>query len=243
MLVSEQQAIEASQEAYVQMLAPLKEEGKIDTNLAMTERVERIAGRLVAQAVLYRPETREWNWEISVIDDPDTVNAFAMAGGKMAVYSGLIEQLKPTDDELAQVVGHEISHALSAHTAEKMSVALASDLAVTAVAMTQEEHRGLALTGAALAAAVAIKMPNSRTAETEADRIGIELAAKAGYDPNAAITLWRKMGQLSDGRPPEFLSTHPSPENREETLRKLVPQMMPYYRAATNPPSFPIDGS
>lgn len=240
MLVSEQQAIDASKEAYVQMLAPLREEGKVDADPAMTARVERIAGRLVAQAVTYRPETRAWNWEISVIDDPQTVNAFAMAGGKMAVYSGLIKQLNPSDDELAQVIGHEIAHALSAHTAEKMSVALASDLAVTAVAMTQDEHRAVALSGAALAAALAIKLPNSRTAETEADVIGVELAAKAGYDPNAAITLWRKMGKLSDGRPPQFLSTHPSPENREEKLRQLVPKMMPYYREATDPPSFPL---
>jgi predicted Zn-dependent protease len=155
----------------------------------------------------------------------------------MAVYTGLIDKVKPTDDELAEVLGHEVSHALAKHTAEKMSVAMATNLAVTAFAMTQEK-KGLALTGASLAAALAIQMPNSRQAESEADRIGIELAAKAGYDPHAAVTLWQKMEKASGNGVPEFLSTHPSPENRIETLRALVPKMMPYYENASNPPAY-----
>jgi len=174
------------------------------------------------------PATRDWEWSVKVIDDPKTVNAWCMAGGRMAIYTGLIQQLEPTDDELAQVMGHEIAHALANHTAEKMSVALATMVGITAVGVAAgEEHRGAALAGAALAAKLAVELPNSRTAEAEADRIGIELAARAGYDPRAAVTLWEKMARLGGGRVPEFLSTHPAPENRIESLRALVPQMMP----------------
>lgn len=236
MLVSEASAIDASKTAYVEMLKPLEEEGKIDNDPALKARVDRITGRLIAQAVIMRPDTRNWDWSMKVIDDPETVNAWAMAGGKMAVYTGLIDQIKPTDDELAQVLAHEISHALAKHTAEKMSVALATQLGVAAVAASSDSQG--ALVGAALAAKVAVELPNSRTAEAEADRIGIELAAKAGYDPRAAATLWRKMGALGGARAPQFLSTHPSPSNREATLAKLAKKMMPYYEAKGERPSF-----
>jgi predicted Zn-dependent protease len=102
------------------------------------------------------------------------------------------------------------------------------------------DHKGAAMTGAAAAAALAITLPNSRTAETEADRIGIELAARAGYDPAAAVTLWSKMNNLPGGQPPQFLSTHPNPENREKTLARLGPEMEPYYRVDTPRPSHPV---
>ncbi len=233
MLVSEQEAINASKQAYVQMLAPLAKEGRIDSDPTLTRRVRRITDRLIVQAERMRPETRNWEWSVKVIDDPQTVNAWCMAGGRMAIYTGLIQQLKPTDDELAQVMGHEIAHALANHTAEKMSVALATMVGITAVGVAAgEEHRGAALAGAALAAKLAVELPNSRTTEAEADRIGIELAARAGYDPRAAVTLWEKMSRLGGGRVPEFLSTHPAPENRIETLRALVPKMIPLYEAA-----------
>jgi len=173
-------------------------------------------------------------------DDPETVNAFCMAGGKMAIYSGLILKLNATDDEIAQVMGHEIAHALSAHTAEKMSVTLATDLAVTAFAVTRDEP-GVALAGASLAAALAIKLPNSRTAESEADVIGIELAARAGYDPNAAVNLWKKMAEESGSSGEfDFFSTHPAPEKRRQNLRKLVPKMMPYYEEKGDRPVYPL---
>lgn len=239
MLVSEQSAIAASRQAYAQMLQPLEKQGKVDSDPALQRRVEQITGRLVAQAIRYRPETEKWAWEVKVIDEPKTVNAWAMAGGKMALYTGFVRQLNASDDEIAQVMGHEIAHALSAHTAEKMSVALASDLAVTGVAIASDS-RGLALTGAALAAALAVQMPNSRQMESEADRIGIELAAKAGYDPRTAVTLWQKMAKLGNSRGPEFLSTHPAPENRQQALQALVPQMMPYYEAKGERPSYPF---
>ena len=239
MLVSEEQAISASKQAYAQTLKPLSAEGKVDNDPALTRRVTAITERLVAQAVKMRPATAKWEWSIKVIDDPEVVNAWCMAGGKMAIYTGLIEKVQPTDAEIAQVMGHEIAHALANHQAEKMSVAMATSVGVIAVGAASDRP-GLAMTGAAAAAALAITLPNSRTAETEADRIGIELAAKAGYDPRAAVTLWEKMAKVGGSQPPQFLSTHPAPANRQQTLRALVPQMMPYYQSKEPRPVFKL---
>ena len=238
-IISEESAIASSKQAYSEMLAPYAEQGKIDADPKLKDRVYRITGRLIAQAISMRPETKEWEWSIKIIDDPETVNAWAMAGGKMALYTGLVTKLKATDDELAQVLGHEIAHALAKHSAEKMSVAMASSIGVAAVGVFADQ-KGLALTGAALAAALAVQMPNSRAAESEADEIGIELAAKAGYDPRAAITLWQKMAKVGGKGPPEFLSTHPAPENREKKLAEMVPRMMPYYQQKGQRPSYKL---
>jgi predicted Zn-dependent protease len=247
MLISEDTAIAESRQAYVAMLQPLAKEGKIDSQPATAERVREITSRLIAQAIKYRPETEGWEWSVKVIDDPKTVNAWCMAGGKMAIYTGLIQQIKPSDDELAQVMGHEISHALAKHTAEKMSRAMAMQvgmvgLGVAAATQSESRYAGLAVSAASAAAIVALELPNSRSAESEADRIGIELAAKAGYDPNAAVTLWEKMGQVSGGGSSkfDFLSTHPAPAKRMETLAELVPQMMPYYQDRSPRPTYPL---
>ena len=143
-IVSEDAAIAASKQAYTEMLKPYAEKGKIDNDPTLRERVYRITGRLIAQAIIVRPETKNWEWRIKIIDDPETVNAWAMAGGKMALYTGLVEKLDATDDELAQVLGHEIAHALAKHSAEKMSVAMASSIGVVAVGVFAE-NKGLAL--------------------------------------------------------------------------------------------------
>lgn len=240
MIVPESQAISASKQAYVEMLQPFAQAGKLDSDPELKNRIDQITGKLISQAIKYRPETEGWEWSVHVIDDPDTVNAWCMAGGRMAIYTGLIQQIKPTDDELAQVMGHEIAHALAKHTAEKMSMAMVTQVASTVVA-TQFENKGLALQGASLAAAVAITLPNSRTAEAEADRIGIEIAAKAGYHPQAAVTLWEKMGQGSGGNGFDFLSTHPAPSKRMSTLAKLVPKMLPYYESNSERPVYPLN--
>jgi predicted Zn-dependent protease len=191
-----------------------------------------------------RPETESWEWSIKVIDDPKTVNAWAMAGGKMAIYTGLIDQLKATDDELAQVLGHEISHALAKHTAERMSraIAMQAGMGVVAATTSGSQYSGLALTGAQLAAVVGLELPNSRGAESEADRIGMELAARAGFDPKAAVTLWEKMGKVGGGGSSkfDFLSTHPAPARRMETLNALVPQMMPFYLDKSPRPTYAL---
>ncbi len=228
MLVSEQEAISASRQQYLQTMSKLGSEGKLVTDPKILARVDTITGRLIAQAIIMRPDTQKWEWSVQVIDEPKTVNAWCMAGGRMALYTGLIQKVDPTDDELAQVMGHEISHALANHTAERMSVAMASQLGAVAVGVASDSAGGMA--AAQAAAALAITLPNSRASETEADRIGIELAAKAGYDPRAAATLWQKMAKAGGGGPPQFLSTHPAPGNRQATLSALVPQMLPYYQ-------------
>lgn len=233
MLVSESQAIEASTEAYAQVLAPIKKDGKLNDNAAMKARVDKITARLVAQAIKYRPETESWDWQVAVIDDPKTLNAWCMAGGKMAIYSGIITQLNLSDDEIAQVMGHEIAHALAKHTAERMSTAMASQAVLQIGAMllgTDSAKSQLAMQAAAAATTVGVQLPNSRKQESEADRIGIELAAKAGYDPRAAPKLWGKMIEASGSKGrSDFLSTHPQSEKRQEALAALVPQMLPYY--------------
>jgi predicted Zn-dependent protease len=240
MLVSEQQAISASRQAYMQEMGKARQEGKLVTDPRLVNRVKVITERLVAQAVKMRPDSAQWEWSVQVIDEPKNVNAWCMAGGRMAVYTGLIQQVDPTDDELAQVMGHEIAHALANHTAERMSVAMASSAGVIAAGLLSD-NPGAAMATAAVAAKVAIGLPNSRTAETEADRIGIELAARAGYDPRAAVTLWQKMGAVGGGKaPPAFLSTHPSDQQRQQRLGALAPRMMPYYQAPGARPSYPV---
>jgi predicted Zn-dependent protease len=240
MLVSPEQAISASRQAYVETLAPLAKEGRIDAEPQMAERVRYISGRIIGQVIMLHPHTRSWDWSVKVITDPKTVNAWCMAGGKIAVYSGLIEKLNPTDDELAQVMAHEIAHALANHTAERMSVAMASQIGVMGIgiATSGTSYGGAAMNTSALAAALAVDLPNSRTAETEADLIGIELAARAGYNPYAAVTLWQKMEQVDSARSVEFLSTHPAPGNRQETLARLAPHYMAYYEDRSDRPLY-----
>ena len=199
MLVSEQQAISASRQAYVQEVGKYQQAGKLVTDPKLVKRVEQITGRLVAQAIRMRPDSARWDWSVAIIDDPKAVNAWCMAGGRMALYTGLLRQVDPTDDELAQVMAHEIAHALANHSAERMSVAMASQAGVIAAGVLSDKP-GQAMATAAVAAQLAVNLPNSRAAETEADRIGIELAARAGYDPRAAETLWQKMAAVGGGK-------------------------------------------
>jgi len=233
MLVSEQSAIAQSESAYSSLIAGLGESGQLSKDKKLIARVQKITDRLITEAVTYRPETKDWKWSIEVIDEPETVNAFCMAGGKMAIYTGLINKVEPTDDEIAQVMGHEISHALASHSAEKMSVRLAADLAVVAVTATaNQENKQVANEVSSLAALALITLPNSREAESEADRIGIELAAKAGYDPHAAVTLWEKMMKATGQKSRfDFLSTHPASPKRVEALAALESKMNPIYEA------------
>jgi predicted Zn-dependent protease len=239
MLVSEESSIVSSKQAYLSTVGELDKAGKIEEGSAVVSRVETITGRLITEAIKIRPETADWEWSVVVIDDPEMVNAWCMAGGRMAIYTGLLEQIEPTDDELAQVMGHEISHALAKHTAEKMSVQMATSVGVAVVGIASD-NTGVALTGAALTAMLAVNLPNSRAAEKEADRIGIELAAKAGYDPSAAATLWQKMGATSKSNTPQFLSTHPAPEDRQQKLTKLAVKMAPYYDPQADHPVYEL---
>lgn len=237
MVVSHDMAVSQSAAAYASMMGELAKKKQVESGTPRAQKVRAITDRLVAQAVRLRPESASWAWEVQLIDDPKTVNAFCMAGGKMAIYSGMWDKLKASDAEIAQVMGHEIAHALADHTRERMSIAMTSLVAtqLAAIALASRENQGPALAGAQLAALLAIQLPNSRASESEADQIGIELAARAGYDPAAAVTLWEKMARLGGGGPPQFLSTHPSPQNRAARLRELGAKMQPLYAAAKAP--------
>lgn len=224
MIVSPKSAIVESEKAYMSTMHELDTKKKLLTDPAWVNRIRSISGRLISEAVVKYPESKDWRWSVAIIDDPETLNAWCMAGGRMAIYSGIVIQLELSDDEIAQIMGHEIAHALANHTAERMSRAtlMNAGLAVTAQAV---EGNQIALGSAAMAAKLALELPNSRTAESEADRIGIELAARAGYAPEAAVSLWKKMESAGGGGTPAFLSTHPSPSNRASELAKLGPEM------------------
>lgn len=229
-LVSEQALVQEAQKQYTSIVAQARAQGALDTNAAQTNRVRTIAQRLIGQVGVFRPDAAHWNWEVHVLNS-DEVNAWCMPGGKIAVYSGMINKLKLTDAELAAVIGHEMAHALREHSREQVSQQVAADVGLSVLS---------ALTGSAATAdlggkltEVMFTLPNSRTHETEADRMGVELAARAGYDPRAAVTLWQKMGSLSAGNaPPEFLSTHPSAASRTADLTRIAEQVMPLYEAA-----------
>lgn len=227
MAVSSEQIDQASDQAYEKLIAQERSKGALNSNQAQVSRVRAIASRLIAQTGAFRPEARSWQWEVNVITSPE-VNAWCMPGGKIAVYTGLIEKLGATDDELAAVIGHEIAHALREHARERASeqaVAGAGISILAAVAgLGDVGQKGMEYAYMGL-----LGLPNSRRHETEADRIGVELAARAGYDPRAAITLWQKMGQVAGGEPIKFLSTHPSREDRMADLTVYAQRVMPLY--------------
>ena len=237
LLVSPEAAIVESQRAYAATLRDLGTDDKFLDDPLLADRVARITGRLVGQAVAMFPHTRDWDWSVALIDEPETVNAWCMPGGKMALYSGFVSQLDPTDDELAQLLGHKISHAVADHGAERMSMAILQGLGVLAVGAATDD--AATTHTAQLLATLALRLPNSRAAESEADRIGIELAARAGYDPAAGASLWRKMERVGGGGRLEFLSTHPSPGNRGQALAAIAPTMRPLL-PATPPPPHPV---
>jgi predicted Zn-dependent protease len=192
--------------------------------------VRRIAQRLIPQTAAFRADAPAWKWETNVISAKE-VNAWCMPGGKIAVYTGLIERLQPTDDELAAVMGHEIAHALREHGRERASQAQAQGILITIAGVAGGLPQGT-LDMTQLVVNLTFNLPNSREHEIEADRIGVELAARAGYDPRGAISLWEKMGKLGGGQTVEFLSTHPSHSTRISDLRVYSAKVLPLYEAA-----------
>jgi len=225
MIVSPNSAIVESAKAYASTVGELDQNNQLVTDAAWVDRIQTITGRLVTEAIKMQPDTQSWDWSVAIIDDPNTLNAWCMAGGRMAIYTGIVSQLNLTDDEIAQIMGHEISHALANHTAERMSRAVLMNGALAATAAVTDNN-GMVLSGTAMAAKFALELPNSRTAESEADQIGIELATRAGYRPEAAVSLWQKMQQAGGSGGPEFMSTHPSPSNRASALGKLGSKML-----------------
>jgi predicted Zn-dependent protease len=230
MLISGEEVEKGAQEAYSQELQKARSQGALNADPKQHQRVQTISQRLIPHTSVFRPDATQWKWEVNVQSSED-VNAYCMPGGKIMVYTGLIEQLDATDAELAAVIGHEIAHALREHSRERISRAYAEQLALAGVAVaTGASNTTMAI--ASQVSAVTFTLPHSREQEAEADRIGLELMARAGYDPNASITLWQKMAKAAGGAPPEFLSTHPSSGSRIKDLEANSPRVLPLYQSA-----------
>ncbi|MBR0566224.1 M48 family metallopeptidase [Azoarcus sp. L1K30] len=230
MMVSSSEVEQASRQQYEEIIAAARNKNLLNRDAAQLQRVRRIAGRLTAHTGYFRADAPAWRWEVNVIKS-DELNAWCMAGGKIAFYSGLIDRLGLSDDEIAAVMGHEIAHALREHARERISKSMATGLGISvAGALLGVGQAGQDLMGSV--AKVTFELPNSRLHETEADRIGVELAARGGYDPRAAVTLWTKMAAQSSGSPPQWLSTHPSHATRQSDLAKYAARVMPLYEQA-----------
>jgi predicted Zn-dependent protease len=232
-LVSSKEVEQQASKEYAQVLAGAQKKGLLNQNPQQVQRVRAIADRLIPQVSVFRDDAPRWKWEVNVLTSKD-VNAWCMPGGKIAVYTGLIDNLKLTDDELAAVMGHEIAHALREHARERMGRQMATQTATAVGAIALEIFTGVHIDPqlAGTFTTAMFVLPNSRENEQEADLIGIELAARAGYDPRAAITLWQKMAQAGGSGPPEWLSTHPSHDTRLRELQNDVQKVMPLYEKA-----------
>ncbi|QRJ63499.1 M48 family metallopeptidase [Azospira restricta] len=192
------------------------------------ERIRRIGTRLVQHAARFNPRAGKWQWEINLIGSKQ-INAFCMPGGKIAVYTGLVDGLKLTDDEIAVVVGHEIAHALREHARARM---VKSGLTQLGAIVAGELLGGGRYTDVFQFGGDMLTLKFSRNDETDADLVGLELTARAGYDPRAGITLWQKMSAASKGEPFAWFSTHPSGPNRIKEIERQLPQVMPLYERA-----------
>ena len=234
MLVSAAEVNRQADKAYQETINEARAKKTLNRNPADLARVRGIASRLIPVTSVFRPDAPNWRWESNVITS-DELNAWCMPGGKIAVYTGLIYKLNITDDELAAVRGHEIAHALREHGREKAGQATGIGIAA-AIGGAVGAYYGIdANVGQTVLGAVgelAFMRPNSRGMEQEADRMGVELAARAGYDPRAAISLWEKMGRVSGGQPPQWLSTHPSNQSRIADLKAYAERVQPLYVAA-----------
>ena len=228
--LSPAQEMNLGAEAYDSMLA----DAKLVTAGPDAEMVARIGARIAAAAVELYPDSsaKDFAWEFKLIDDPQTVNAWALPGGKCAVYSGLLP-VTGDEDSLAIVMGHEVSHAIARHGAERMSHSVVLQGALIGAAVSTRkmdgEQRTAVMAALGVGSQVGVMLPFSRSHESEADELGLYLAAYAGYDPRSAIGLWERMGASGGARPPEWLSTHPSERTRIKRLRGHMPKALGYY--------------
>ena len=219
-------------EAYEQVLEDPK--NPISRDPQEVEPAKRVAARIIeaAKQSKYAETARKFEWETTVIKNDKQANAFALPGGKIAVYTGIYPMAK-TEAGLAAVLGHEVVHALARHGAERMSQGLVAQVLLTgadAALQSQGTPASGAIMGAlGLGTQVGVLLPFSRKHESEADHIGIILAAQAGYDPREAVQLWQRMEQAGGGQPPEFLSTHPSHGTRIKDLQEWMPEALGYY--------------
>lgn len=229
-MLSSQEVNQMYAQSYKQTLGEASSKGMLDKTSPNAKRLQAIASRLIKQAPRFRPDAAQWQWEVNLIKSPE-LNANCGPGGKIIFYSGIIEKLQLSDDEVAAIMGHEMAHALREHSREAMSRAYGVALAKQGAGALL----GLGEGGMAMADTVvqySLTLPNSRGNENEADLLGLELAARAGYNPNAAVSLWQKMARAGGGAPPEFMSTHPSSDRRITALQAAIPKVMPLYEQA-----------
>lgn len=240
LLMPSPQLLEESIKSYEAVKADAAKKGTLDKNPAQVSRVNGIAKRMIPHATAFRKDSTGWPWEVHVITSNE-INAYCMPGGKIMFYSNIIEKLNLTDGEIAAIMGHEMAHALREHGRERMSQQTLAQIAIpggialaVASGLLPEKYAQI---GAAVAGAGAVyvwMMPNGRGQESEADDMGLEIMARAGYNPEEAVTLWKKMAANSGGaKQPQWMSTHPSDETRIRNINALLPKVMPLYRKAS----------
>lgn len=228
LLVPSEQIVASSAQAYEQTKKEAQEKAILDRDPALLQRLQIIVKRLIPQATVFRKDASQWHWEVHLISSKE-INAYCMPGGKIIFYTGLIESLKLNDAQIAAVMGHEIAHALREHGRERMSEEILKQAGLLALAASGKIDQKTAFALSALSTVV-ISLPHGRGQESEADEIGTELMARAGYNPHEALELWRKMGEQTGGaKPPELLSTHPSDATRLRNIQSLLPKVMPLY--------------
>ena len=238
LLIPESQEVQMGNRAYAQALNDPKV--VISKNPTEVEPVQRVAERIIAAAKRskYAKRAESFQWEVSVIKADGTKNAWALPGGKIAFYTGIFPEAK-NENGLAAIMGHEVVHALARHGAERVSQHTAADLGMR-IAGAALNMKPLAQTLAMQALGIGVLLPFSRGHESEADYIGLLLAADAGYDPREAVLVWKRMAESSKSSPPEFLSTHPAHETRIENLQKWMPEAMARYERAEKAPDSPL---
>lgn len=230
MLLSSSEVDSMAAQSYQDALSEAGKTGALNKDKANLERIRVIADRLIPHVATFRPDALQWQWEVN-LESKDELNAYCAPGGKIMFYTGIINQLKLTDDEIAAIMGHEIAHALREHGRERMSQAYAQQLGL----QIGSSLLGIGADKAQLiqqVATVAVTLPHSRGQESEADIVGLELMARAGYDPRAAVSLWEKMEQAGAGGGAVLLSTHPSGPQRIAGIQAKLPSVSPLYEQA-----------
>ncbi len=220
----------SSSQQYFQMLNQAAEKNALaPKDNAQVQRLRAIARKLIPFTLTWNARARDWRWEVNLIGSSQ-INAFCMPGGKIAFYSGILQKLQLTDDEVAMVMGHEVAHALREHARERMGKNAATNIGASVLSQVL----GFGQLGQTVTnyGAQLLTLEFSREDESEADLVGMELAARAGFDPRAGVSLWKKMGAANKGAPPQWLSTHPSSSNRIAEIEANLPRVMPLYERA-----------